>query len=261
MPRTPCGWPRHCARRWHPAGFLTGYISTTDRLLWTRGCCGHAPCSGSSSPIPPLASLRVEGKLSAFLGRFVIIPGRDHRRGSARPASGGRPGRAEPVVHRVGRSRVSPAREFRDRRAPLARWLAGRPFPLPTPATLAEAFRWEARRTVRKTATVSLQGTFTRWTPRWSAIPSGWSSTRSTSPALRSVTRARAGSGGAAPHRPAFPPQGTPGNTTRTAHTDRDRLRPPDRGHPPGRTRRRDLPHRGHRNSPQPPGLPVALRG
>lgn len=41
---------------------------------------------------------------------------------------------------------------------PLARWQTGAPFPLPTPATLAEAFLWEERRTVTKTATVSLHG-------------------------------------------------------------------------------------------------------
>ena len=50
--------------------------------------------------------------------------------------------------------------------APLTRWLAGDPFPLPTPATLAEAFRWEARRTVRKTATVSLHGNIYEVDPR-----------------------------------------------------------------------------------------------
>src|SRR2546423_6496280 len=42
--------------------------------------------------------------------------------------------------------------------APLVRWAAGGPLPLPTPATLAEAFLWEERRTVTKTATVSLHG-------------------------------------------------------------------------------------------------------
>jgi putative transposase len=41
---------------------------------------------------------------------------------------------------------------------PLARWQAGGPFPLPAPAALAEAFLWEERRTVNKTATVSLHG-------------------------------------------------------------------------------------------------------
>jgi putative transposase len=39
---------------------------------------------------------------------------------------------------------------------PLARWQAGGPFPLPTPAALREAFLWEERRTVTRTATVSL---------------------------------------------------------------------------------------------------------
>ncbi|MGH3938538.1 MAG: Mu transposase C-terminal domain-containing protein [Pseudonocardiaceae bacterium] len=39
---------------------------------------------------------------------------------------------------------------------PLARGQAGGPFSLPAPAALAEAFLWEERRTVTKTATVSL---------------------------------------------------------------------------------------------------------
>ena len=42
--------------------------------------------------------------------------------------------------------------------APLARWLAGGPFPTPAPADLAEAFRWSEHRTVSKTAVVSLHG-------------------------------------------------------------------------------------------------------
>jgi putative transposase len=42
--------------------------------------------------------------------------------------------------------------------APLARWLAGGPFPVPAPADLAEAFRWSQHRTVSKTALVSLHG-------------------------------------------------------------------------------------------------------
>ncbi len=44
--------------------------------------------------------------------------------------------------------------------APLARWAAGipQPLPLPSPAQLHEAFLWSERRTVRKTATVSLHG-------------------------------------------------------------------------------------------------------
>jgi putative transposase len=54
----------------------------------------------------------------------------------------------EQVYHRATHSETG--------HAPLARWLAGGPFPLPTPAVLAEAFLWEERRTVTKTATVSL---------------------------------------------------------------------------------------------------------
>jgi putative transposase len=42
--------------------------------------------------------------------------------------------------------------------APLDRWQTGAPFPLPTPAALAEAFLWEERRSVTKTATISLHG-------------------------------------------------------------------------------------------------------
>jgi putative transposase len=42
--------------------------------------------------------------------------------------------------------------------APLARWMTGAPFAVPTPADLAEAFRWSEHRTVSKTALVSLHG-------------------------------------------------------------------------------------------------------
>jgi putative transposase len=42
--------------------------------------------------------------------------------------------------------------------APLGRWIAGAPFRIPTPADLAEAFRWSAWRTVSKTALISLHG-------------------------------------------------------------------------------------------------------
>lgn len=42
--------------------------------------------------------------------------------------------------------------------APLARWLATGPYPVPTPADLAEAFRWSEHRTVSKIGLVSLHG-------------------------------------------------------------------------------------------------------
>ncbi|WP_331759447.1 DDE-type integrase/transposase/recombinase [Streptomyces sp. NBC_01579] len=40
---------------------------------------------------------------------------------------------------------------------PLERWMAGAPFPVPTPDALREAFRWSELRKVARTATVSLQ--------------------------------------------------------------------------------------------------------
>jgi putative transposase len=40
--------------------------------------------------------------------------------------------------------------------APLARWMAGAPFPVPSPGDLADAFRWAEWRTVAKTGLVSL---------------------------------------------------------------------------------------------------------
>jgi putative transposase len=57
---------------------------------------------------------------------------------------------AETVYHRAVHSET--------RQAPIERWSAGGPFALPTPAALTEAFLWEERRTVAKTATVSLHG-------------------------------------------------------------------------------------------------------
>jgi len=57
---------------------------------------------------------------------------------------------AETVYHRQAHSETG--------QPPLTRWSAGGPFPLPTPPALAEAFLWEERRTVTKTATVSLHG-------------------------------------------------------------------------------------------------------
>ena len=46
-PRTPCAWPRRCARRWPPAGSRTGSTSTTGRRSSTPGCCAPAPSWGS----------------------------------------------------------------------------------------------------------------------------------------------------------------------------------------------------------------------
>jgi putative transposase len=55
----------------------------------------------------------------------------------------------EQVYHRRAHSETG--------QQPLERWLAGAPFPTPTPDALREAFRWSELRKVAKTATVSLQ--------------------------------------------------------------------------------------------------------
>jgi putative transposase len=77
---------------------------------------------------------------------------------------------------------------------PLDRWsVLGSPAP-PSPAQLREAFLWSEWRTLTKTATVGLHGNtyevdtaLAKSTPPWSAAGSSWCSTRSTSPASRSV--------------------------------------------------------------------------
>jgi putative transposase len=56
----------------------------------------------------------------------------------------------ETVYHRTAHSETG--------QAPLARWCAGGPIPLPAPETLTEAFLREEHRRVTKTATVSLHG-------------------------------------------------------------------------------------------------------
>jgi putative transposase len=56
----------------------------------------------------------------------------------------------ETVYHRTLHSETG--------QAPIDRWQAGGPFPLPSPAALREAFLWSEQRLVKKTATVSLHG-------------------------------------------------------------------------------------------------------
>jgi Mu transposase, C-terminal len=58
----------------------------------------------------------------------------------------------------MGRDRLPPSDPLRTAAAPLARWTAAGPFPLPSTDALAEAFLWEEQRTVTRTALVSLQG-------------------------------------------------------------------------------------------------------
>ena len=121
---------------------------------------------------------------------------------------------------------------------PLARWQAGTPFPLPTPAALAEAFLWEERRTVTKTATVSLHGNIYQVDPvltgrRIELIFDPFRPHHRRGPPGRCPGR----SGAAASDRPPRPPQGPTPDTPNGTDPDRDRLHPADRRRPPDRTR------------------------
>ena len=114
---------------------------------------------------------------------------------------------------------------------PIQRWLAGVPFPAPSPEQLREAFLWPSAH-VAKTATIKLFGGAYETDPalacccvecvfdpfdlsvvevRWNGKPWGLAKP--------------------AAHRPAFPPQGQAGGPRRAAARDRDRL--------PGHHRRR----------------------
>lgn len=70
--------------------------------------------------------------------------------GRGRAAADRGSGAAEPVVHLLGRAGPLPQRPPRDRRPPDRPVAAGAPFPQPTPAQPAEAFRWPEYRMVTK---------------------------------------------------------------------------------------------------------------
>ncbi len=80
------------------------------------------------------------------------------------------------------------------KRPPIERFLANHTPTIPTPAVLAEAFRWSMVRRVGQDGRPSaLQApTATRSTPRWSGGPSSCVSIPKTSPASRCSTMASA---------------------------------------------------------------------
>jgi putative transposase len=78
-------------------------------------------------------------------------------------AGDGKPGRQMSDLAEMNRLFTAWAENVYHRRthsetgmAPLARWMEGAPFPVPSAADLAEAFRWAEYRTVSKTGLVSL---------------------------------------------------------------------------------------------------------
>ena len=153
-PRTPCGWPPRCARRWPTRGVPDAvYVDNGSRLSWTRGCCGPARSSGirlvHSAPGRPQG----RGKIERFFPhRARPVPRRDHRL-DGRPRTSAAAGVdrrhrlaelnglftawVETVYHRRVHSETG--------QTPLARWAragTGRPCPPGTGRVIAEAFLW-----------------------------------------------------------------------------------------------------------------------
>jgi putative transposase len=130
---------------------------------------------------------------------------------------------------------------------PLARWEAGGPFPVPAPATLADAFRWSEWRTVAKTATVSMHGNRYQAGAGPGRAPRR-ADLRSVRPdrLVGAVRRAGRRDRDPAPHHPARPPQGPPRAPARRRRPPRHRHRLPrparraarQAGRQPGQLRR-----------------------
>jgi hypothetical protein len=104
--------------------------------------------------------------------------------------------------------------------------MGDRPLAVRNPADLAEAFRWSERRTVSKTALVSLHGNRCQVRPpNSSASESSWSSTPSISPSCASVSMGRTW-GPLCHSRSADTPapRPAPKHRRRNPHDDRDQL-------------------------------------
>src|SRR4051794_8939188 len=163
-PRTPCAWPPRYGPRWAPAGSRTGSTSTTSAFVdaWLlRACAKLGIRLIHSTPGRPQGRGKIERFFRTVREQFLV-----EITGEPTTGDGADQGRhqvadldelnrlftawVETVYHRRVHSETG--------HPPLQRWHGGGPFPLPTPAALAEAFLWEAHRTVSKTALVSLQG-------------------------------------------------------------------------------------------------------
>jgi putative transposase len=110
-----------------------------------------------SRPGRPQGRGKVERFFRTVRDQFLVELGSEDRQAGTRAADLAELNRlfaawVEVSYHRAVHSETG--------QAPLARWAAGvpQPLPLPSPAQLHEAFLWSERRTVRKTATVSLHG-------------------------------------------------------------------------------------------------------
>jgi putative transposase len=108
-----------------------------------------------SAPGRPQGRGKIERFFRTVNGEFVVEIA----------AGDGKPGRQVGDLHELNRLFTAWVERVYHQRvhsetgmAPLARWMAGAPFPVPAPADLAEAFRWSEYRGVSKTALVSLHG-------------------------------------------------------------------------------------------------------
>lgn len=119
-----------------------------------RACAKLGVRLTHSAPGRPQGRGKIERLFETVRGQFLVeITGEADTPGRRQVGDLGELNRLftawiETVYHRRAHSETG--------QQPLHRWEAGGPFPLPDAATLREAFLWEAQRTVRKTATVSL---------------------------------------------------------------------------------------------------------
>jgi putative transposase len=143
------------ASRGVPAGaYVDNGSAFVDRWL-LRACAVLGIRLIHSTPGRPEGRGKIERLFETVRGQFLVEitgtgePGRHQVTGLAE-LNRLFTAWVETVYHRTTHSETG--------QAPIDRWRAGGPFPLPSPAALREAFLWSEQRQVKKTATVSLHG-------------------------------------------------------------------------------------------------------
>jgi putative transposase len=141
------------ASRGVPEGvYVDNGSAFVDRWL-LRACAVLGIKLTHSTPGRPQGRGKIERMFETVRGQFLVEitgtnePGRHHvgDLGELNRLFGAW---VETVYHQAMHSETG--------QAPIQRWSAAAPFPLPTPAALREAFLWSEHRMVNKTATVSL---------------------------------------------------------------------------------------------------------
>jgi putative transposase len=156
-PRTPCDSRRRCAPRGVPDGIYVDNGSAFVDAWLLRACAKLGIRLIHSTPGRPQGRGKIERYFRTVREQFLVeITGNPGGDPSRHPVADLGELNAlftawvETVYHRQIHSETG--------QAPLARWSAAGPFPIPSTDALAEAFLWEEHRTVTKTALVSLQG-------------------------------------------------------------------------------------------------------